>query len=37
MPASEIGAINPNLLAQCPPMPVPAGADSLPVHMTEWG
>ena len=37
MPANAIGEINPNLLAQCPPMPVPADADRLPVHVTAWG
>ena len=37
MSANAIGEINPSLLAQCPPVPVPADADSLPVHVTEWG
>lgn len=37
MPTRPLGAINPGLLAQCPEMPVPPNATSLPIAMTCWG
>lgn len=37
MPSIPLGQLNPALLAQCPAMPVPQDADTLPIHVTEWG
>ena len=37
MPSIPLGQLNPALLAQCPAMPVPANAQDLPIHITEWG
>jgi pimeloyl-ACP methyl ester carboxylesterase len=37
MPTRPMGAIHPELMAQCPERPRPADADQLPIHVTHWG
>ena len=37
MPSMPLGALNPALFAQCPPLPIPPDAMDLPIHVTHWG